>query len=117
MTSSEKVDKENRYAHFKIIPLPYPGCEFFKDYRDNNYLAEGLVFDWTQGHVDANINVPDDAISAQLLINWESYKSWDLIEITQNYMKLLLKHLQVSSRYSQTFSFTPQIPRRTVQAY
>ncbi|XP_035915006.1 myotubularin-related protein 14 isoform X2 [Anopheles stephensi] len=97
VTSSEKVDKENRYAEFKIISLPYPGCEFFRDYRDNNYSGEGLVFDWSQAHVDANIGVPDDTVTAQLQIDWENYKDWDLVKITQNYLKLLLRYLQDSS--------------------
>uniref|UniRef100_A0A182NC01 Uncharacterized protein n=1 Tax=Anopheles dirus TaxID=7168 RepID=A0A182NC01_9DIPT len=97
VTSSEKVDKENRYAEFKIISLPYPGCEFFRDYRDNNYSGEGLVFDWSQAHVDAAIGVPDDTVSGQLQIDWENYKDWDLVKITQNYLKLLLRYLQDSS--------------------
>jgi 16S rRNA G527 N7-methylase RsmG len=25
-----------------------PGCEFFKDYKDGDYTAEGLVFNWNQ---------------------------------------------------------------------
>jgi hypothetical protein len=74
VTSSEKVDKENRYSDFTIISLPYPGCEFFKEYRDNDYVAKGLVFDWTQSHVDAVIGVPNDAVSSQLKIDWEKYK-------------------------------------------
>lgn len=24
------------------------GCEFFKDYKDRDYTAEGLVFNWNQ---------------------------------------------------------------------
>lgn len=91
------MDKENRYSDFKLISLPYPGCEFFKVYRDNNFCAEGLVFDWEQAYVDASISVPEDPILANLHIEWEKYKSWDLVEITQNYMKLLLKYLQVRS--------------------
>jgi len=30
VTSSEKVDKLNRYSDFSLWSLPYPGCEFFK---------------------------------------------------------------------------------------
>ncbi|KAJ9595168.1 hypothetical protein L9F63_013526 [Diploptera punctata] len=97
VTSSEKVDKENRYSEFTIVSLPYPGCEFFKEYRDNNYVAKGLIFDWSQSHVDAVIGVPDDPISSQLKIDWEKYKVWDLVKLTQNYMKLLLRYLQESS--------------------
>lgn len=74
VTSSEKVDKENRYADFTIISLPYPGCEFFKEYRDNNYVAKGLIFDWTQAHVDATVDIPDDQVSSQIKIDWNNYK-------------------------------------------
>ncbi|CRL04025.1 CLUMA_CG017142, isoform B [Clunio marinus] len=97
VTSSEKVDKEKRYQDFKLISLPYPGCEFFRLFRDNNYSGEGLLFDWSQKNVDAEICVPEDPMSAQLNINWDSYKGWDLVQITQNYIKLLLKYLQDSS--------------------
>lgn len=97
VTSSEKVDKENRYSFFKILALPYPGCEFFREYRDNDCHGEGLVFDWNQSYVDAGIRVPEDSITAQLNIDWTNYKSWDLVKITQNYLRLLLKYLQESS--------------------
>ncbi|XP_038668339.1 myotubularin-related protein 14 isoform X7 [Scyliorhinus canicula] len=64
VTSSEKVDKAQRYADFTLLSIPYPGCEFFKDYKDRDYTAEGLVFNWNQ--------------------------SWDLVQQTQNYLKLLI---------------------------
>lgn len=77
VTSSEKVDKENRYSDFTIISLPYPGCEFFKEFRDNNYSAKDLMFDWDQGHVDADIIIPEDNITNQLKICWNEYKVFD----------------------------------------
>ncbi|XP_069871582.1 phosphatidylinositol-3,5-bisphosphate 3-phosphatase MTMR14 isoform X4 [Dipodomys merriami] len=64
ITSSEKVDKAQRYADFTLLSIPYPGCEFFKEYKDRDYMAEGLIFNWKQ--------------------------SWDLVQQTQNYLKLLL---------------------------
>ncbi|XP_036286916.1 myotubularin-related protein 14 isoform X3 [Pipistrellus kuhlii] len=64
VTSSEKVDKAQRYADFTLLSIPYPGCEFFKEYKDRDYIAEGLIFNWKQ--------------------------SWDLVQQTQNYLKLLL---------------------------
>lgn len=95
MTSSEKVDKENRYAEFTIISLPYPGCEFFREFRDNNYTHHKLVFDWSQAHVNADIGIPDDPVSLSLNhISWDQYKAWDLVTLTQNYLKLCLKYLQ-----------------------
>ncbi|CAG2183113.1 unnamed protein product, partial [Oppiella nova] len=73
------------------MSLPYPGCEFFKDYRDNGYSAEGLVYDWKQHFVDADLIVPnDDHICDQLNIDWNQYRNWDVIRLTQNYLKLLL---------------------------
>ena len=97
VTSSEKVDKEKRYQDFRIISLPYPGCEFFREFRDNNYSGEGLIFDWSHKSVDAEICVPEDSILSQINIDWEKYKNWDLVQITQSYMKLMLKYLQDSS--------------------
>ncbi|XP_034241404.1 myotubularin-related protein 14 isoform X1 [Thrips palmi] len=97
VTSSEKVDKENRYSEFTIVSLPYPGCEFFRQYRDNNYQAQDLVFDWGQAHVDASIVVPEDPFPSQLPIKWDRYKQWDLIKLTQNYMHLLLHYLSEQS--------------------
>ncbi|XP_059519449.1 myotubularin-related protein 14 isoform X8 [Myotis daubentonii] len=64
VTSSEKVDKAQRYADFTLLSIPYPGCEFFKEYKDRDYMAEGLIFNWKQ--------------------------TWDLVQQTQNYLKLLL---------------------------
>uniref|UniRef100_UPI00358EB9C6 myotubularin-related protein 14 isoform X3 n=1 Tax=Myxine glutinosa TaxID=7769 RepID=UPI00358EB9C6 len=89
VTSSEKVDKEGRYADFCLVSLPYPGCEFFKTYRDRDYTAEGLVFNWNQEHVDAPLFIPP-ILQETLGINWHNYMSWDLMEQTQNYLKLLL---------------------------
>ncbi|KAF7396595.1 hypothetical protein HZH66_007457 [Vespula vulgaris] len=97
VTSSEKVDKEKRYADFTLISLPYPGCEFFKEFRENDYCAKGLVFDWSQTYVDAQIGIPEDSISCQFRINWEQYQVWDLIKLTQNYLKLILRYLSDSS--------------------
>lgn len=96
VTSSEKVDKENRYGDFKLVSLPYPGCEFFTKFRDNKYSGNGLIFDWEQAYVDAPVVVPDE-FTTKLNIDWEDYKNWDLVQITQNYLKLLLRLLQDNS--------------------
>ena len=55
VTSSEKVDKEHRYSDFSIVSMPYPGCEFFKEWRENSYQAEALMFDWNQVLNDTKI--------------------------------------------------------------
>jgi len=28
----------------------FSGCEFFREYKDRDYTAEGLVFNWNQVH-------------------------------------------------------------------
>ncbi|XP_077307926.1 phosphatidylinositol-3,5-bisphosphate 3-phosphatase MTMR14 isoform X2 [Lithobates pipiens] len=89
VTSSEKVDKAQRYADFTLLSIPYPGCEFFKDYKDRDYAAEGLVFNWKQDHVDAPLNIPP-CLMRNLNIDWREYQSWDLVKQTQNYLRLLL---------------------------
>ncbi|XP_034725568.1 myotubularin-related protein 14 isoform X1 [Etheostoma cragini] len=89
VTSSEKADKVQRYADFTLLSVPYPGCEFFKDYKDRDYTAEGLVFNWKQDYVDAPLTIPT-SFTHNLNIDWTRYQSWDLVEQTQNYLKLLL---------------------------
>lgn len=90
VTSSEKVDKENRYGEFCIISVPYPGCEFFKEWKDNSYLGEEMKFDWTQSYVDALLDIPPTETLRQLTIEWSQYKRWNLIQLTQNYLKMIL---------------------------
>ncbi|XP_057701581.1 myotubularin-related protein 14 [Corythoichthys intestinalis] len=89
VTSSEKADKAQRYADFSLLSVPYPGCEFFKDYKERDYTAEGLVFNWNQDFVDAPLTIPA-CFNKNLNIDWAQYQSWDLVEQTQNYLKLLL---------------------------
>ncbi|XP_005183262.2 myotubularin-related protein 14 [Musca domestica] len=94
VSSSEKADPENHYEEFNILSLPYPGCEFFKKFRDNNYMAKNLYYNWKQSFNDAIISVPKAGPTADLNINWSDYKQWDLVQITQNYLKACLKYIQ-----------------------
>ncbi|KAG2471305.1 MTMRE protein, partial [Polypterus senegalus] len=73
VTSSEKVDKAQRYADFTLLSIPYPGCEFFKDYKDRDYTAEGLIFNWNQDYVDAPLFIPA-SLSKNLNIDWSEYQ-------------------------------------------
>lgn len=54
--------------------MPYPGCEFFRDFKGHNYTAESLKFDWDQSYVDAEMCVKAGNIAAQLKIKWDEYK-------------------------------------------
>ena len=98
VTSSEKVDNPDRYSDFELVSIPYPGCEFFADYTRNHYTSAGLKFDWGQAFIDAELKVPGN-LSNVLNIDWSSYTEWELVEITQNYLKLILNCL-ISPNYS-----------------
>lgn len=68
LTSSEKVESY-RYGAFSINSIPYPGCEFFKEYKDNSFNASNLRFDWNQDFVNATLMV--DAQAASQLKNYQ----------------------------------------------
>jgi myotubularin-related protein 14 len=43
VSSSEKADSLGRYttAGFRILSVPYPGVEFFREYKANRYCGKG----------------------------------------------------------------------------
>ncbi|KAF9436698.1 Myotubularin- protein 14 [Entomortierella beljakovae] len=92
VTSSEKVDSFGRYSNFNLVATPYPGVEFFRKFKANKYSARSLCFDWTQNFADAELQLPPGHTD-NLGIRWRDYKNWDLIELTQNYLRLYLTHI------------------------
>ncbi|KAF9341807.1 Myotubularin- protein 14 [Linnemannia elongata] len=110
VTSSEKVDSFGRYSKFKLVATPYPGVEFFQKFKANKYSARKLCFDWSQNFADAELQLPPGHTD-YLGIRWRDYKSWDLIELTQNYLRLYLTHIADDSS-DQTISETGrQLPK------
>lgn len=55
------------------------------------------MFNWCQNYIDAPIYVPEDSISSQLQVNWEKYTEWNLVKLTQNYLRLILRYLSDSN--------------------
>ncbi|KAK0063207.1 myotubularin-related protein 14 [Biomphalaria pfeifferi] len=94
VSSSEKVDKENRYSDFSILGMPYPGCEFFKNWKDNSYMGENILYDWGQSLNDSSLELPSSPLVEDLNIDWSKYTEWSLVELTQNYLKLLLQYIK-----------------------
>lgn len=74
VTSSEKIDETNKYNVFRIVPTPYPGCEFFYDFKKNNYSSEGLMFNWTNPNFNSSLKVKPNPAIDQLDIPWSQYK-------------------------------------------
>nr|XP_016928926.1 myotubularin-related protein 14 isoform X2 [Drosophila suzukii] len=97
VSSSEKADPNKHYKSFNLLSLPYPGCEFFKKFRDNNYMARNLHYNWKQSFNDANINIPNMGPAADIDVVWPEYRDWDLVAITQNYLRATLKYVQEES--------------------
>ncbi|KAJ4459492.1 putative Myotubularin-related protein 14 [Paratrimastix pyriformis] len=95
MCTSEKSHSDPRkYGDpFRILQMPYPGCEFFALYREHNHQAAGLMFNWADPAVNAELSV--GALSGMSIggIRWADYKRWDLVELTQNYMDAALETL------------------------
>lgn len=74
VTSSEKIDDTNKYNVFRIVPTPYPGCEFFLDFKKNNYSSEGLMFNWSNPIFNSSLKVKPNPAIDQLDIPWSQYK-------------------------------------------
>lgn len=83
LTSSEKIDNTEKYDVFRIIPTPYPGCEFFSDFKKNNYNSEGLMFDWSDPYINSTLDVKPNPAVDQLGIQWSKYK-------VKNYLLLII---------------------------
>jgi hypothetical protein len=75
--------------------MPFPGCEFFKKFYDNSFTGQGLYFDWPTSMCDAPLSIIKSPVRDFLNIRWEDYKKWDIVQITQNYLKFIIGSLRV----------------------
>ncbi|KAJ5078959.1 myotubularin-related protein [Anaeramoeba ignava] len=93
--SSEKADSFERYKDFHINECPYPGVEIFSEFYNNKYCGKDLKFDWSSPSNTAKLSIDKTLLerlnSTELKnINYQDYQKWDIIDITLNYLKLLL---------------------------
>mmetsp|Transcript_41992 Transcript_41992/g.68174 ORF Transcript_41992/g.68174 Transcript_41992/m.68174 type:complete len:868 (-) Transcript_41992:281-2884(-) len=95
-SSSEKAEGK-LYESFHIQPMPYPGCEFFRDFKENKHCGRDLRFNWDCGYIDAKLVTP---LSKQLDLDWSQYKKWDIVVLTQNYFRLILEYINDRSNSS-----------------
>lgn len=101
-----------RYADFHLAALPYPGCEFFREYRANAHNGTNLVYDWQPSYHDVEVNAPDirchrsfnmanntsHSKYVPLNIYWPDFQKWDLIQLTKNYLRTTLHFLGNSNK-------------------
>lgn len=66
------------------MSLPYPGCEFFAEYRQKDYEAEKCNFNWDQSYVNATLTVPQDLLH-QVKIDASKYRVSYRHELKQKY--------------------------------
>ena len=90
LTSSEKIDSCGRYKHFNLYSIPYPGCEFFAVYARYEHVGAGLRFNWEHPRHDARLDIASGLVDD---VDWFAYKQWDLDQLTQNYLLLMLNSL------------------------
>jgi len=93
VTSSENSDKENRYRDFQLLILPYPGCEHFREFSIQKYNGTGMFYDWSLPLNDASFNV-SSRISSLVSTDWKFWKSWNSLDLTKNYFRLIIRHLE-----------------------
>lgn len=93
VSSSEKVDKHQRYKEFDLLCTPFPGCELFMD-LDELFSDEGSFFDWSADFVNTELMVPSVILQYADEIDWTQYKEWDIVTLLQNYMLLLVRTLK-----------------------
>mmetsp|Transcript_15760 Transcript_15760/g.30790 ORF Transcript_15760/g.30790 Transcript_15760/m.30790 type:complete len:808 (-) Transcript_15760:236-2659(-) len=96
-SSSEKAEGD-LYENFTLQPMPYPGCEFFKVFKDNKRCGRDLKFDWECSYIDAKLVLPPKKHA--LDVNWEQYKNWDVVVLTQNYFRLIMGYITDASTSS-----------------
>ncbi|CAF3858306.1 unnamed protein product [Adineta steineri] len=94
VTSSENSDKENRYRDFQLLILPYPGCEHFRDFSVQRYNGELMFYDWSLPLNDSSFHVPE-RVSSLVKTDWSFWKSWNSIDLTKNYLQLIIRHLEI----------------------
>lgn len=92
--SSEKKDSHNRYSRFSLNVMPYPGVEFFKEFSSADpQKAASMYFDWSRTVDPAVVSIG----YPRMPLKWDDYKRWDLVTLTQNYLKLMLTMLSDTS--------------------
>eukprot|EP00053_Salpingoeca_punica_P014423 m.131176 g.131176 ORF g.131176 m.131176 type:complete len:627 (-) comp16453_c1_seq5:246-2126(-) len=97
VTSSEKADTHDRYKDFKIATVPYPGVEWFRHFQKKNYCAQEMDrFDWDSAEVNSTLSIPPDC-HAPRDTAWSEYRSWSLIDLTKNYLRLFLRLLRTDA--------------------
>jgi hypothetical protein len=89
--SSEKAEKSGLYHKFKLEVMPYPGREsfVFKGKKEKKMYD----FRWSDsGNYDAEFSTTVDLTNLPKM-NIKKFRDWNLIEITQNYLLLILEML------------------------
>ncbi|KAA0186399.1 hypothetical protein HAZT_HAZT002876 [Hyalella azteca] len=95
-SSSEKAEGETEYSDFALNSVPYPGCEFFSNFRETQWKAEYLRFDWRAEEVNAELSVNEavhpSSSDQNYKVNGDS-ESWDLCKLTKRYLQYMLTYI------------------------
>ncbi|CAD5121710.1 DgyrCDS10194 [Dimorphilus gyrociliatus] len=101
VASSEKAASREKYSGFRIVQLPYPGCEFFSCWSERGYNPDNLKYQWDNDYnvcmklPEETQSNPSHLMKGVIKANGEkSERNWDLAELTKNYLRIVLNFLQ-----------------------
>ena len=115
--SSEKVDAKGRYDEAGILlsSLPYPGIEFFRNFRSFHASVDSMHFDWSSAPLLAPLYIPPSLSTVPLqqggtsLIDWSAWQSWSVLELTGRYLKFLLHFVDMHESCASSSYFEASV--------
>lgn len=87
LSTSENASAEYRNAGFGVCKLPYPGVESFRNYTEHVRSISFPKPNWKKLDSELRLAVPFNLPDPY---DWKHYQTWDLIELTQNYIRYML---------------------------
>ena len=78
--------------YYLLINSQFVGVEFFQEFNQRKHVAHDLHFDWEKYEDVVELKL-DDPVPASHIISWRDYKTWDLVLLTKNYLRLMLCQL------------------------
>ena len=71
-SSSEKDDGVHWYEKFNLNCIPYPGCEFFRHFKNLEKNPFLMLFNWNQEGVNAKLTLASEEV-LDIQKDWGSY--------------------------------------------
>eukprot|EP01125_Pyxidicula_operculata_P004001 TRINITY_DN1565_c2_g2_i5.p2 TRINITY_DN1565_c2_g2~~TRINITY_DN1565_c2_g2_i5.p2 ORF type:complete len:738 (-),score=171.49 TRINITY_DN1565_c2_g2_i5:224-2437(-) len=82
------------YSNFKVNAMPFPGVDTYKSFKENRDANEPLPFARyrPESKDQAELILTDE--ESYPFVKWEEYRRWDIVLLTQNYLKYIFHLLR-----------------------